>query len=256
MNHPEHHNPEGNHRSCNSTRQWPRSSRAARPASAPPPRAYDRSLDHRRLPHPARHRQAGQGRAGRHAPAAPGATVLKALAERNNLNTAEVDDIIWGTSHPGGGRAATWAAWRRSTPATTSLQRRHAGPLLRFGHHHGEPGRRHDHVGHGRPGHRRRLRDDVDDRRHRAEDGPPFMDAGNLRLRAKHPQSHQGVCADAIATMEGIPREALDALALRASSAPRCHRRRPLRQEPDPGVQGRRHAGARPRGVPAPADHR
>jgi len=31
--------PRGNHRSCNSTRQWPRSSRAARPASAPPPRA-------------------------------------------------------------------------------------------------------------------------------------------------------------------------------------------------------------------------
>ena len=27
-----------------------------------------------------------------------GATVLKALAERNNLNTAEVDDILWGTS--------------------------------------------------------------------------------------------------------------------------------------------------------------
>ena len=28
------------------------------------------------------------------------ATVLKALAERNNLNTAEVDDVIWGTSSP------------------------------------------------------------------------------------------------------------------------------------------------------------
>ena len=27
-----------------------------------------------------------------------GATVLKALAERNKINTAEVDDIIWGTS--------------------------------------------------------------------------------------------------------------------------------------------------------------
>ena len=38
-------------------------------------------------------------------------------------------------------------------------------------------------------------------------DGPSFMDAGNTRLRAKHPQSHQGVCADAIATLEGIPRE-------------------------------------------------
>jgi len=46
------------------------------------------------------------------------------------------------------------------------------------------------------------------------EDGPPTMDNGNLRLRAKHPQSHQGICADAIATMEGISREALDALAL------------------------------------------
>jgi acetyl-CoA C-acetyltransferase len=45
-------------------------------------------------------------------------------------------------------------------------------------------------------------------------DGPGFMDAGNTRLRAKHPQSHQGVCADAIATLEGIPREALDDLAL------------------------------------------
>jgi acetyl-CoA C-acetyltransferase len=43
---------------------------------------------------------------------------------------------------------------------------------------------------------------------------PPFMDAGNLRLRARHPQSHQGVCADAIATMEGISRQAVDELAL------------------------------------------
>jgi acetyl-CoA C-acetyltransferase len=32
-----------------------------------------------------------------------------------------------------------------------------------------------------------------------------MMDRGNLRLRKLHPQSHQGVCADAIATLEGIP---------------------------------------------------
>jgi acetyl-CoA C-acetyltransferase len=44
--------------------------------------------------------------------------------------------------------------------------------------------------------------------------GPMLMDAGNMRLRARHPQSHQGVCADAIATLEGIPRQALDELAL------------------------------------------
>jgi len=39
------------------------------------------------------------------------------------------------------------------------------------------------------------------------------LDNGNLTLRAMHPQPHQGVCADAIASMEGIDRAALDALA-------------------------------------------
>ena len=41
-----------------------------------------------------------------------------------------------------------------------------------------------------------------------------MMDSGNLRLRARHPQSHQGVCADAIATMEGITRLATEELAV------------------------------------------
>jgi len=44
--------------------------------------------------------------------------------------------------------------------------------------------------------------------------GPFMMDAGNLRLRARHPQSHQGVCADAIATLEGITRQDVDQLGL------------------------------------------
>jgi len=43
---------------------------------------------------------------------------------------------------------------------------------------------------------------------------PPMMDAGNLSLRAKHPQTQQGVAADAIAKLEGIDRNALDDLAL------------------------------------------
>jgi len=47
-----------------------------------------------------------------------------------------------------------------------------------------------------------------------ASDGPPLFDTGNLHLRAMHPQTNQGVCADAIATMEGITREDVDALAL------------------------------------------
>src|SRR4029078_7525933 len=49
------------------------------------------------------------------------------------------------------------------------------------------------------------------------------MGAGTSHLQEIHPQSHQGVCADAIATLEGIPREALDAQAAesqaRAASA-------------------------------------
>jgi acetyl-CoA C-acetyltransferase len=40
------------------------------------------------------------------------------------------------------------------------------------------------------------------------------MDRGNLHLRALQPQSNQGVCADAIATLEGITREDTDRLAL------------------------------------------
>jgi acetyl-CoA C-acetyltransferase len=43
---------------------------------------------------------------------------------------------------------------------------------------------------------------------------PPMIDSGNLHLREMHPQSQQGVCADAIATLEGIDRDAVDDLAL------------------------------------------
>ena len=42
---------------------------------------------------------------------------------------------------------------------------------------------------------------------------PPFLDSGNVHLRAIHPQTNQGVCADAIATLERIDRQAVDALA-------------------------------------------
>jgi acetyl-CoA C-acetyltransferase len=38
--------------------------------------------------------------------------------------------------------------------------------------------------------------------------------SGNQRLQLRHPQSHQGLCADAIASMEGIGRDALDAFSL------------------------------------------
>ncbi|KAJ8137000.1 hypothetical protein OY671_009787, partial [Metschnikowia pulcherrima] len=43
---------------------------------------------------------------------------------------------------------------------------------------------------------------------------PSGMGWGNAALDAIHPQSNRGVCGDAIASIEGISREALDALAL------------------------------------------
>jgi len=40
------------------------------------------------------------------------------------------------------------------------------------------------------------------------------VDGGNLHLRDLHPQPHQGICADMIATLEGFTRQDLDALAV------------------------------------------
>ena len=40
------------------------------------------------------------------------------------------------------------------------------------------------------------------------------VDGSNLHLRALHPQPHQGICADMIATLEGFSREDVDALAV------------------------------------------
>ena len=41
-----------------------------------------------------------------------------------------------------------------------------------------------------------------------------MLDSGNLALRHKIPQAHQGLCADIIATLDGYSREELDGLAL------------------------------------------
>ena len=143
-----------------------------------------------------------------------GATVLKAIAERNNLNTAEVDDIIWGTSNqrgPQGGDLGRMAALDagydvRSSGVTldrfcgsgitaTNLA---AASIMSGMEDVVIAGGTEMMSTYGMGG---------------GEGQSPFIDSGNLRLRAKHPQSNQGVCADAIASMEGIDRQAVDALA-------------------------------------------
>ena len=143
------------------------------------------------------------------------ATVLKALAQRNNLNTAEVDDIIWGTSTQRGkqggdlGRMAALDAGYDIRASGMTLDRfcgsgittvNLAAASIMSGME--------DLVIAGGTEMMSYTAATAD------RSSPGLLDSGNTRLRAKHPQSHQGVCADAIATLEGIPRSALDELAL------------------------------------------
>jgi acetyl-CoA C-acetyltransferase len=143
------------------------------------------------------------------------ATVLRAIAERNGLDTAQVDDVIWGTSSQRGRQGMDLARMAaldagfdvRSSGVTidrfcgsgiTSVNMAAASIMSGMA----------DLVVAGGTEMMSYTAATADPK------SPPFMDAGNLRLRARHPQSHQGVCADAIATLEGISRADVDALAL------------------------------------------
>jgi acetyl-CoA C-acetyltransferase len=142
------------------------------------------------------------------------ATVLKALAERNGINTAEVDDIIWGTSSQRGAQAGDLG---RMAALDAGYDIRASGVTLdRF------CGSGITSVNLAAASVMSGMEDLViaggtemmSMPGRRADEGPMMMDSGNLHLRALHPQSHQGVCADAVATLEGIARADLDALAL------------------------------------------
>jgi acetyl-CoA C-acetyltransferase len=143
------------------------------------------------------------------------ATVLKAIAKRNDLNTAEVDDIIWGTSTQRGkqamdmGRMAALDAGYDMKASGVTLDRFCGSGITTVNFAAGMIAAGYEDLiiagGTEMMSYTSSLRD--------TSGGPTLMDAGNMRLRARHPQSHQGVCGDAIATLEGISREALDELA-------------------------------------------
>jgi acetyl-CoA C-acetyltransferase len=153
-----------------------------------------------------------------------GSTVLRALAERNDLKTAEVDDVIWGTSSQRGPQSCDLG---RMSALDAGYDMRSSGVTLdRF------CGSGITSVNLAASTIMAGMADLVVaggtemmsmPNRRSAEDGPPLFDTGNLHLRKTHPQTNQGVCADAIATLEGISRADVDALALesqkRADSA-------------------------------------
>ncbi len=142
----------------------------------------------------------GIGKAGKGAlsgihPQQLGATVLRALAERTGIDTADVDDIIWGTSSQRGqqsgdlGRMSALDAGYDFRASGVTLDRfcgsgitsvNMAAASIMSGSE--------DLVIAGGT--------EMMSMEGRRGEGPFMMDAGNLRLRARHPQSHQGVCAD------------------------------------------------------------
>src|SRR6266403_1154253 len=163
--------------------------------------------------------EVGKGALTDHHPQHLGATVLKALAERNHLNTAEVDDIIWGTSSQRGkqggdlGRMAALDAGYDVRASGVTLDRYCGSGITAVNLAAAQimAGMEVLVIGGGTEM-MSYSTSSVPPRDPNA--GPMLMDSGNLSLRAKHPQSHQGVCADAIATMEGITRQDVDALGL------------------------------------------
>lgn len=148
------------------------------------------------------------------------ATVLKALKERNNLDTATVDDIIWSTSTQEGkqggdlGRMAALAAGYDISASGTTLDRFCGGGItsVNLAAASVMSGMEDCVIAGGTE--MMSYQQVLGAERANAGLAPRMMGSGNPDLDALHPQSHQGVCGDAIAAREGIDRQALDALAL------------------------------------------
>jgi acetyl-CoA C-acetyltransferase len=142
-----------------------------------------------------------------------GATVLRALAARNDLNTADVDDIIFGTSSQRGqqggdlARMAALDAGYDPVSSGVTLDRFCGSGItsVNLAAATIKAGMEHLVIGGGC---------EMMSTFGQDPNQSPFIDSDNLHLRERYPQPHQGVCADAIATLEGIDREALDALAV------------------------------------------
>lgn len=138
-------------------------------------------------------------------------TVLKALQDRTGLNPADVDDVIIGCfaqiDRQGGciaRQSVLDAGWDDRTPGFTV--NRYCGSGLTA-------------VNQAVMGIWSGSQDLVVAGGVEQMSGvpsvsaPTLFDCGNLHLRAMHLQTHQGICADLVATIEGITREELDGFA-------------------------------------------
>lgn len=149
-----------------------------------------------------------------------GAAVLRALRDRNALDTSKVDDIIWSTSQQRGmqsgdiGRlSALWAGYDNKASGMT-LDRFCGGGITSVGLAAAQIIAGFEDVV---------IAGGTEMMSHHAtcdawEAGTAYAPLGrakgNYELYEEHPISHVGVAADAIAAMEGIARTDLEALGI------------------------------------------
>ena len=147
------------------------------------------------------------------------ATVLKALKERNNINTADVDDVIWGTSAQFGlqggdmGRMAALDAGYDVKVSGVTLDRFCGSGLTATNLAAAQimSGMEYLLIAGGTEMMSYITQYGMEQAAAGIKKGSL---GGNARLQARHPQTNQGVAADAIAALEGITRADVDALAL------------------------------------------
>ena len=150
------------------------------------------------------------------------ATVLKAIAQRNKLDTATIDDVIWSVSTQDGmqggdlGRMAALDAGYDVTSSGTTLDRFCGGGITSVSLAAAQvmSGMEDCVVAGGTE--MMSLTGQMARDKMAAGMKPPMMGSYNERLQQTHPQSHQGVCGDAIATQEGFTREELDEVGYRS----------------------------------------
>lgn len=150
------------------------------------------------------------------------ATVLRAIAERNKLDTSTVDDVIWSVSTQDGmqagdmGRMAALDAGYDITSSGTTLDRFCGGGITSVNLAAAQimSGMEDCIVAGGTE--MMSLTAAMAKEKMQAGLKPPMMGSYNERLQKVHPQSHQGICGDAIATIEGFTREELDEVGYRS----------------------------------------
>jgi len=150
------------------------------------------------------------------------ATCLKAIKDRNHLDTATVDDVIWSVSTQDGlqagdmGRMAALDAGFDVTSSGTTIDRFCGGGIstVAFAAAQVMSGMEDCVIAGGTE----MMSLTAQMARDKAAAGikGSMMGSHNDRLQKVHPQSHQGICGDAIASMEGFTREELDAVGYRS----------------------------------------